>query len=136
MTARLVIPFDNCPVSVSVKTGSYTIPSGQYARTVASVSDGGTFTIGGTTALHSKASTSWSVLASDNLKLADYSSSTGFLATVQSASGLTSAGAAFSETTAYASGTSQNAEFWLPAGTVINGTGTWAATVMLYNVVS
>lgn len=32
MSAPFVIPFNNCPSSVSVKTASYTIPSGKYAK--------------------------------------------------------------------------------------------------------
>lgn len=31
MSSRILIPFDNNPVSVSVKTASYTVPSGKYA---------------------------------------------------------------------------------------------------------
>jgi hypothetical protein len=134
MTAPYIIPFDNNPVSVSVKTGSYTIPSGQYARVVANVKAGGTFTIDAATALDS-VSRSWSVLASDNLKLSTYSTSVGGLATETAQQSMGSAGAAFTETTAYCE-TSETGEFWLPAGTVINGTGSWRATVMLYNVVS
>lgn len=47
-------PFDYNPVSVAVKTGSYPIPAGRYAIVTAQVRDGGSFTIGGATALNSK----------------------------------------------------------------------------------
>jgi len=130
MTAPYIIPFDNCPVSIDVKTGSYTVPTGSYARCLASVSDGGTFTIDTKTALRSKASTSWSVLASDNIPFV----SSGQIATASAA--VTSTGGGFNETTAYTSGTTDSAEFWLPEGTVINGTGTWSGTVMLYNKIT
>jgi hypothetical protein len=36
MSAPFVIPFNNCPVSVSVKTASYTVPAGKYALTYSS----------------------------------------------------------------------------------------------------
>lgn len=45
------VPFNYEPDSVSVKTGSYSIPSGQYAFVTAYCRDGGTFSIGGTVAL-------------------------------------------------------------------------------------
>jgi hypothetical protein len=32
MPAPFIIPFNNCPVSTSIKTSSYTIPAGKYAR--------------------------------------------------------------------------------------------------------
>jgi len=54
MTAPLVVPFNFQPVSVSVKTASYTIPAGQYAYVVAYLQDGGSFTIDGSTVLVSK----------------------------------------------------------------------------------
>ena len=32
MASRLIIPFNNCPSSTAVRTASYTIPSGKYAK--------------------------------------------------------------------------------------------------------
>lgn len=32
MSAKLIVPFDNNPASTSIKTTSYTIPAGKYAR--------------------------------------------------------------------------------------------------------
>lgn len=44
-------PFDFNPLSVSVKTGGYTIPAGRRAYVMAQVNPSGSFTINGTTAL-------------------------------------------------------------------------------------
>jgi len=46
-------PFDYNPNSVSVKTGSYSIPAGRYALIEAEVRNGGTFSIDGSVALKS-----------------------------------------------------------------------------------
>lgn len=35
MASRLIVPFDNDPASVSVKTGSYTVPAGKYDKVYA-----------------------------------------------------------------------------------------------------
>ena len=32
MTSRVIVPFDNNPTSTSIKTTSYTVPAGKYAR--------------------------------------------------------------------------------------------------------
>lgn len=47
------IPFNFQPESVDVKTGSYTIPAGKFAKVIAQCSGGGYFTIDGTIALES-----------------------------------------------------------------------------------
>lgn len=44
--ANLVVPFDNNPVSTTIKTTSYTIPAGKYARVKPLYAD---FTLNGTT---------------------------------------------------------------------------------------
>jgi hypothetical protein len=46
-----VVPFGFQPNSVSVKTGSYTIPSGYYAYVTAYCDEDGSFSVGGTVAL-------------------------------------------------------------------------------------
>lgn len=45
MSAPFIVPFNFQPVSVSVKTTSYTIPSGKYAYVFVEVYSGGIFTI-------------------------------------------------------------------------------------------
>lgn len=49
----LFLPFNNRPTSTSVKTSTYIIPAGKYARVIAYVEDGGTFSIDGLVALES-----------------------------------------------------------------------------------
>lgn len=132
MASNLYIPFNFAPSSVAVKTASYTIPAGKYARLVVNLEGSATFTIGGVTALRG---TQNSVLASDNIKLSVVSSSVGALGThaTGSVADLGSAGGAFNETTDQKTIV---AEYWLPTGTIINGTGTWRAVVMEYNEIT
>lgn len=132
MSANLLVPFDNRPSSVAVKTASYTIPAGKYARVVVNLEGSATFTIGGVTALRG---TQNSVLASDNIKLSVVASSLGALGThlTGAAADLGAAGGAFNETTDQKSVTET---LWLPTGTIINGTGTWRAVVMEYNEIT
>lgn len=49
----LTIPFNFNPESVSVKTGSFSIPVGKYAFISTEVRNGGSFSIGGTIAIQS-----------------------------------------------------------------------------------
>ena len=112
------------PVAISVKTGSYTIPVGRWARAVVNVEGTGTFTVNGTTALRG---TQNNVLASSVLQYYVNGSAN----TLHSAGGTNPAGSAFS------SATDQKTivgEFNLPTGTVINGSGTWRATVEEYDL--
>jgi hypothetical protein len=51
MTSRVIIPFNNNPSSVSVKTASYTIPAGKYAQVYIECDSGGIFTIDGANAV-------------------------------------------------------------------------------------
>lgn len=165
------IPFNFQPESVSVQTGSYTIPTGKYAYVAAHVQNGGTFTIGGATALSSKAGVSSDVddvslsgvtngtfytvpsgyrfegvarVASGNLVVGGVvrSSGTGFV-DVKAGSGATFATSinVTYEIIGYAARisdaeTSAAQVFWLPAGTIINGSGNWRATVSLFNEIS
>ena len=119
------------PVSIAVRTAGYTIPANRYARASVNVHVGGTFTINGTTALSSFANT-WSVLASSPIQTILFGGGFGFshIATGQ-ASSQPSNGAAFSSNTAR-SENSVTGEYYLPTGTVINGTGTWRAVVEEY----
>ena len=115
------------PASVNVRTAGYTIPADRYARAVANVIGSATFTINGVTAL---AGTQNSVLASDNLRLSSVDGSTpGGLYSGVSANSIQGVGGAFSEATQQ-----QNLvqDYFLPPGTIINGTGTWRAVVEEY----
>lgn len=108
------------PISVSVKTAGYTIPANRYARAVVNVIGSGTFTIAGSTAL---ASTQATV------------ASTGPSIPIGNNNALMTSGTASGGTHNWTGVTKQDAiseDFFLPAGTVINGTGTWRATVEEY----
>ena len=112
------------PVAISVRTASYTIPAGRWARVVANVEGTGTFTVNGTTALRS---TQNNVLASSPLRTA-VSNSTVHLLTLTNGTGTGDA---------YGAVTDQKTivgDFNLPTGTVINGSGTWRATVEEYDL--
>lgn len=131
MTAPLVVPFNFAPVSVAVKTGSYTVPVGQYAYVTAVVAGTSTFTIDAVTALVGTENT---VLASDNLRIGQASGSTVTNAlevnTAASSDTVQAVGSAFNESTDQKPVVGN---YWIPAGTVINGSGTWRAVVSLYN---
>lgn len=175
-----VLPFNYQPTSVSVKTSSYTIPAGSYARVQVQVINGGTFTIDGTTCLQSLAATAGDVNAVDvntssnnatlftvtagyrfegqvyvsgwtsiniavggevvedlnaggfiNIKAAD-----GQAIAVSSGSGTGSTTLTGYEIREHKSATHAELDIWLPTGTVINGTGDWAATVSLFNEIT
>jgi hypothetical protein len=104
----LIIPFDFNPYSTSVKTSSYTIPSGYYARVTASVDGYGPqsgssvsyITIDGNTVLESNGRGAYDGVNE---------------VMVWSQEALTRS-------------------FWVPVGTVINGSGTWYATVQLFKI--
>ena len=51
----LFLPFNQRPSSTTVRTSSYTIPAGKYARVTVYVEKGGSFTIDGGVALNSEA---------------------------------------------------------------------------------
>lgn len=116
------------PVSVSVRTSSYTIPAGRYARVIANVEGSSSFTINGGLALRGTSNT---VLSSDNLRLAtDGNFISNKLATSDTApGGWSSIGTAFNEST---NQTVSSQDYILPSGTVISGSGTWRAVVEEY----
>lgn len=127
MPAPIVVPFNFEPVAVSVRTASYTIPAGRYARVTVNLEGSATFTIGGVTALRG---TQNSVLGSSPVGT-NSGSGVNSIAVAQSPS--TNSGAAFSSATMQQTVTT---DIWLPAGTVINGTGVWRATVQEFNKIS
>jgi hypothetical protein len=136
MSAAFIVPFNQQPFSVAVKTATYTIPAGYYARAIVNLEGAATFTIDAVTALRG---TQNSVLGSSVL---DYHNATdvgGSVVgqTLYSGSGPTSAAARVGD--AFTSVTDQKSitqELRLPTGTVINGTGTWRAVVELYPMIS
>jgi len=133
----IVIPFNFQPVSVSVKTSSYTIPAGKYAYVTANAIGSATFEIGGATAL-SGSSTTQTTNTSSALR---YGTGRGGAYTTERhlLSGYVNNDLArdpHGDAFGYASKTFNEvatASYWLPAGTVISGSGTWRATVSLYN---
>jgi len=167
------IPFNFQPVSVSVKTSSYTIPTGKYAYVVAFVADGGYFFIDSATALMSEAGIASSIIAVS--QQSTYTVPSGYRfegqvsVTTPESGDVVSVGGIFAGELGsdlslsiragggdtIATPTSPSAPvypnisgfsirealpesnnsqaFWLPSGTVINGSGTWTATVSLFN---
>ena len=112
------------PLAVAVKTGSYTIPARRFAVVVVNVEGSGTFTIDGATAIRG---TQYGILASDNL--GNVNSIGALMANAVATN--TASGTAFTE------GTAQETvavEIVVPTGTIINGTGTWRATVTEYSI--
>lgn len=79
MSAPFVIPFNNCPISVSVKTASYTIPAGKYAEVYVEVDSGGIFTINAVNAVVTAAFVNVDVSGSGS---ASYTVPTGFMASI------------------------------------------------------
>lgn len=145
MSSPIYIPssagFNNNPLSTTVRTASYTIPAGRYARVVANLEGSATLTINGTTALRG---TQNSILSSSGLITQTQIINAGFGGVSTNFSGqvlMTGAGVNNGGTNnfgsaAFTSGTDQKTvvqEFWCPTGTVINGTGTWRAIVTEYN---
>jgi len=166
------IPFNFQPASVSVKTSSYTIPTGKYAYVVAFVADGGYFFIDSATALMSEAGIASSIIAVSQQSNYTVPSGYRFEGQVSTTTGASTdivnvgvfageLGSDKSLSVRAGSGTvigtfnsslsavtpnisgfsirealpeSNNSQaFWLPSGTVINGSGTWTATVSLFN---
>lgn len=164
------IPFNFQPVSTSIKTSSYTIPSGQFAYVVAYVENGGTFTIDGVTSIDSNAAVAAdynTIILDSTINGTFYTVPSGyrFEGTAQAnvgfkidgntrttgsselqvslGSGSTLATRSTSDYYLYGAEikeaepeTNATENFWLPTGTVINGTGTWRATVSLYNEIT
>jgi hypothetical protein len=106
------------PLSVAVKTASYTITAGRYARVTANVIGTATFTINAATALQG---TQNNVLSSSSMTVvgdARLSTTTGV--GTSAAYGVVADQKNLSET------------YYLPEGTIINGTGSWRAVVEEY----
>jgi len=147
MSSPIYIPsssgFNNNPSSTTVRTASYTIPAGKYARVVANLEGSATLTINGTTALRG---TQNSILSSSSLQFqtqGNFTYSAAGFSTSGNANKLitTTAGDASvsgnAPTSAFSTTTDQKTvvqDFWCPTGTVINGTGTWRAIVTEYNI--
>lgn len=152
MTSRVIIPFNNCPSSVSVKTASYTIPSGKYALLTVNLIGTATFTIDGVTALQGAQNntitnfnglfrgTGTAAIASGN----QYTRGGLVLNTAPSTNTYAIDTAAYSPTAnqpvqVFANETDQKviiSEVWVPTGTVISGTGTFRIIVQEYNGIS
>lgn len=144
MAAPLVVPFNFQPTAASVKTGSYTIPAGSYARVVVNLEGSATFTIDTVTALrgtqNSVLGSSGLITQTQNIEASSAGIATTFSGQVLIArDGEVNGGTNNSGSNAFTAATDQKtivAEYWLPTGTVINGTGTWRAAVMLYNEIT
>ena len=178
----VMIPFNNQPTSVAVKTSSYGIPAGSYAFVTVSVENGGLFTIDGSTAMTSEAKLAAAVSAvsqqSSINTINNYAVTSGYyfegyctqpsgtLANVSiggTVVGKTTTATSSVMNTFRAGGgdtisiagvagvvtsitgyvvragiqqTENTASFWLPTGTTIAGSGSWQATVSLYNELS
>ena len=157
------VPFNFQPVSVSVKTGSYTIPAGQYAYVTAEVRDGGSFLIDGTAALDSDDytvtpapdsfdDTTYTVPSGYILKGVFLTGGSGSLlisgvntATVNQdyefAGGETircvgGTNAFLGSLRKMSTDTIATASFWLPTGTALTVSGNTRYTVSLYNNIS
>lgn len=124
MPAPFVIPFNNCPISISVKTASYTIPAGKYARIITEVDSGGLFTIDAVTAMSSAAFVNIDSGNATNAVL-NYTVPTGFRAEVTCAT--TVAGDTYTVNGNSATSMGANAQSTPlqvgPAGTVSLGAG-------------
>jgi hypothetical protein len=166
MSAPFIIPFNFQPVSVAVKTASYTIPAGQYARVVVECHSGGTFTIDAvsavTTAVFVNVDTN--VIGSPSYTVpTGYRSEVSYIPSGTSSSFTVNGnqseiisqnvyterfniGPAGVLNSVFAGGiqgvsipsnaTHRNEVFWVPTGTVLNGTGSWRCTVELYNEIT
>lgn len=172
MSAPFIVPFNHCPVSVSVITSSYTVPSGKYAKVVAECDSGGIVTLNGSNAITTAAFVNVDVTSSST---ATYTVPSNYRASVCGATAAADTfvingnvggsiganaytqaydvgpGGTFATNFTFLSGsgtravqgvaipsnaTNRQAEFFLPAGTVLSGSGNWRAVLMLYNVIS
>ncbi len=121
------------PALVSIVSAGYTIPASRYARAVVNLEGSATFTIGGVTALRG---TQNSVLGSDNLtRITASGTGSGVVGSLGTDGGSTGnngysgVGGAFTEAIDQKTVVQ---DYFLPAGSVINGTGTWRAVVEEY----
>ena len=102
------------PLSVSVITGSYTVPAGRWAKVLVNLEGSASFTIGGVTALR----------GTQNSVVGSVSSSCN--TTCSGASGWPTPGSAATDQKTTVG------QFEAPSGVVLNGSGTWRAVVTLY----
>lgn len=170
------IPFNFQPVSVSVKTSSYTIPASNYAFITANVRNGGSFTIDSSTVLQSSSAVDGAVseVSQTISSVSTYTVPSGYRFEGHASNVSGGAGATIlvngdqvavlgvDETTTVKAGagavistsiggdsdltgfslrenepeSNVTASFWVPSGTILNGTGTWRVTVSLYNEIS
>jgi hypothetical protein len=82
MSAPFVIPFNFKPSGVSVKTASYTIPSGKYAQVYVECDSGGIFTIDGVGAVVTAAFVNIATYQVNNITTASYTVPTNFKAAI------------------------------------------------------
>lgn len=126
------------PVSVSVITSSYTVPAGKFAQVHYNLEGASTITVNGATASRGTSNT---VLGSDNISLGPLKGDGNFNSYRQlitstwpgaepASSSVNYTGTAFNEST---DNKTVVGDLFLPSGTVISGSGTWRATVMIYN---
>lgn len=127
----ITFPFNFQPVSTTVRTGSYSIPSGQYAYVTATAKNGGTFSIGGTVALDSDGN-SWNVLATSPV---DYTTTGTGNSLKTGGTGDSDNGDAFTSETAY-DRNNVAASFWVAESTSLDSSGDARYTVTLYNNIS
>lgn len=134
MASRLIIPFDNNPASISVKTASYTVPSGKYAKVHYNLEGSASISIDGVTAVRG---TQASQLGSSQMVGYNGGGTGGadnfVLSASQPLSTAASAGLAFTSVTGQVTVVG---DIFAPSGTVITGAGTWRAVVMEYNSIS
>lgn len=126
------------PAAVSVKTAGYTIPVGRYSRCIVNLEGSATFTIDAVTALRG---TQNNVLGSSPLSSIPFSAvinaggaqaNRGSLMTGNTA---TTGNPDVTDADAFATATDQKTvvqDYFLPTGTVINGTGTFRVVVEEY----
>lgn len=163
MSSRVFVPFDNNPTSVSVKTESYTIPAGKYAKVYVECDSGGQFTINGSVAVDTdpflnidvstnsatiytvptgyravilQATTNVATIYTNGNIDYRFSNIDGDLGPGGTVSKSGGDGATCSGVAIPSNATHRQAEFFLPSGTVISGSGNWKATVMEYNAVT
>lgn len=157
MSAKIVVSGNQTqkiPTEVSVKTSSYTIPAGKYARVVVECYSGGDFFINGNAALTTGPTTP--LKFESGLSSLSYTVPTGYILSLGTTSASSINGVALSSNfissgefpggTLFTGGTFKNvtgvlkqtnathkeAEFILPSGTVISGSGSWRAVVEEY----
>lgn len=61
----LLVPFNHRPFSTTARTGSYTIPTGYYARVVVDCQEGASFSIDGNTAISNRSPQSSNITSID-----------------------------------------------------------------------